>query len=331
MAMSGASPSPPLLTVIAPTIDNYETIARVLQVVREQEKAGAIEVIIVAPEGVEIVLPQGAGDGYHSLRVLHAAMPTRGHAAASGVRAATANIVVMVEDHAFPQAGWAKALVAAHEGGYAAVGPVIVNGNPRSPVSWADLLTGYGKILAPQPSRQVLHLAGHNCSYKREALLQYFDADLHLLLNAEVIMHEQMTALGMRCYLAGDAAIQHFNFERLSVWLWCQMLHGRLHGSLRARNWSLIQKLKFVLLAPLSPLVRSARTLRLPAVKLVPTRHRLPLLLTLLAGNSASLVGELAGVILGPGSAGARLLPLEFHRERYFRNRSTWVHRAMEG
>src|SRR5690606_14426825 len=117
-------------------------------------------------------------------------MPTRGHGVAAGARVAAAPVVVMVEDHAFPKAGWAEALLRGHEAGYGAVGPAIENANPETVVSWSDLLTGYGPLIAPLDNAEARHLAGHNCSYNKALLLKHFDADLERLLNVEVVMHE---------------------------------------------------------------------------------------------------------------------------------------------
>src|SRR5690606_1901392 len=109
----------------------------------------------------------------------------------------------------------------------------------------------------------------HNCSYNKALLLKHFDADLERLLNVEVVMHEQMSALGLKLYVAGEARIRHLNFDTLRRWLRAQVLHGRLHAATRSGGWGWERKLRFVLGAPLMPLVRTRRSLRLPAAKQV--------------------------------------------------------------
>jgi Glycosyl transferase family 2 len=50
-------------------------------------------------------------------------------ARATGVRHASAPVVALTEDHAYPAPGWAEALINAHKEGWAAVGPVMANAN----------------------------------------------------------------------------------------------------------------------------------------------------------------------------------------------------------
>ncbi|MCL6546490.1 MAG: hypothetical protein K6T61_14805, partial [Bryobacteraceae bacterium] len=89
------------------------------------------------------------------------------------MRAASAPLVVMTEDHSLPEPGWAAALLEAHREHRAAVGPAIVNGNPESLLSWANVVIEYGEWLDPVQSRPVQHLPGHNTCYRRDVLLDY--------------------------------------------------------------------------------------------------------------------------------------------------------------
>ena len=57
---------------------------------------------------------------------------------------AHAPIVALAEDHCFPEPGWADALIRAHQGPWAVVGPVVRNANPATIVSWCDFVIGYG-------------------------------------------------------------------------------------------------------------------------------------------------------------------------------------------
>ena len=74
-------------------------------------------------------------------------------------------MVVLSEDHSFPEAGWAEALIEAHRGPWSVVGPVVRNANPDSLISWADFLLGYGTWLDPAPGGEISQLPGHNSSY----------------------------------------------------------------------------------------------------------------------------------------------------------------------
>ena len=73
----------------------------------------------------------------------------------------------------FPEAGWAAALIAAHEGPWAVVGPAIRNANPATVVSWCDFVVGYGPWMDPVEAGPAPFLPGHNSCYKKAILLEY--------------------------------------------------------------------------------------------------------------------------------------------------------------
>ncbi len=56
---------------------------------------------------------------------------------------ASAPVVALVEDHAYPAPGWAEGIIDAHKNGWAAVGPVMANANPHGLMSWVNLLIEY--------------------------------------------------------------------------------------------------------------------------------------------------------------------------------------------
>jgi hypothetical protein len=56
-------------------------------------------------------------------------------AKAHGIRSAAAPVVAFVEEHCRVHPGWAAALLAAHEGPWAAVGAEVHNGNPEVAIS----------------------------------------------------------------------------------------------------------------------------------------------------------------------------------------------------
>jgi len=87
---------------------------------------------------------------------------SRGHANAAGVYNATAPVVAFGEDHCYPYKTWAEALIEAHRQPWAAVGPVVLNANPRTMISRGDILIGYGEWLEPAVAGIAQQLPGHN-------------------------------------------------------------------------------------------------------------------------------------------------------------------------
>jgi len=107
-------------------------------------------------------------------------MQTSNRSRVAGIRAATAPIVALAEDHSFPDPDWADALITAHQARFAVVGPVLRNANPRSMLSWANLLLEYAPWLEGTPGQEMKDLPGHNSAYRRDLLLA-FGEEIHVV------------------------------------------------------------------------------------------------------------------------------------------------------
>src|SRR5262249_25451496 len=149
--------------------DRYETIRKTIEHLREQTAADRLELIIVAPSAEQLALDDRELKPFCQSRVVEiGAIESIARAYAAGIRRATAPVVVLSEDHSFPQRGWAEAWIERHGHPWAAVGPAVRNANPNGLISWVDFLLGYGAWLDPLPGGEIDHLPGHNSSYKRD-------------------------------------------------------------------------------------------------------------------------------------------------------------------
>jgi hypothetical protein len=311
--------TPPEMSVILVTPDHYETIRRTVSRLRAQTAHDRLELVIVAPSHEGLQLDEAELGGLHGFRVVEVgAAPSVAAGYAAGVREAGAPVVVFAEDHSYPAPDWAAALIEAHRKPWAAVGPVIVNANPESAVSWADFLMGYGPWLEPSPAGVVDYLPGHNSSYKREVLLE-LGPELDTMLNAESVLHSELLSRGHQLYLEPAARTFHFNFSRISSCLAGMFLHSRTFAAERARGgrWGPARRLAYTAASPLIPLVRLRRALlrdmRRSGARGVFPRVLPPMILVLLV----SALGEALGYALGPGNAPDRVSSYEFHRDRH--------------
>jgi GT2 family glycosyltransferase len=130
----------PLLSVILPTCDDFSTIRLTVRALSRQTIRDKIELVIVAPVDDPGVDEKEVAEFARVTIVNGGPLRTSNISRSAGIRAACAPIVVLSEDHSFPDPDWAEALVKAHESGCAVAGPVITNGNPKSLTSWANLL-----------------------------------------------------------------------------------------------------------------------------------------------------------------------------------------------
>lgn len=305
------------LTVILVVGQRRERAARALASVLAQEAVERLEVLVLdcAP-GNPPPLP---GSGHPGVRWVVLPESTRFAAAkALGVRMARAPVVAFLEEHCRVAAGWAEALIAAHRGGWAGVGPEMHNANPGSPGSRVVALMNYHPWLPPAQRGEHDMLPGHNASFKRELLLGY-GAELDRLLGAEIVLHTRLRQDGHRLLLEPAARLFHLNDGRIGSALRGFYLFHRCYGPLRAEvfAWTLARRLLYVAATPLIPLYFVVRLL------LVLARRRPRLLGAavaaspwMLAAQTASALGQAAGLLIGLGDAEAGFTLYELNQDR---------------
>jgi len=312
-------PADPELSVVLACTDRYPTIATTVAHLAAQSICERIEVVVVASSRTELAMPSTALEPFWGHQVIEiGTFESIARANAAGARHARASVVAFAEDHCFPEPGWAAALVRAHDGPYAAVGPVVRNANPATAVSWADYLIGYGPWAYPSPSGEARFLAGHNGSYKRAALLDYGDR-LEEMLAAETVLHMDLHARGRRLYVCADARSAHVNFSRTRSWLAVQVHNGRVFAATRAHDWTFVHRASYAIASPLIPLVRFARATKSLRALRRPALERARVLPALMIGLVLDGVGQFLGYAFGPGDSARALTRYEFRRVDHVR------------
>lgn len=305
------------LSVILATPDEYGTIRKTVQCLGRQAARKRLELIVVAPSAEHLNADDEELSRFGAVQVVEdPELCSTSTAKCLGIRAATASVVVFAEDHAFPEPGWAKALIEAHRGCWSVVGPVVLHAEPGNLISWADVLIGYGRWLPGAKKGEVEFLPGHNSAYKRSVLLEY-GSDLPGMLDAETVLHWDLRRKGHRLYLEPAARIAHMSFGRLRPWTKAQCYGGRLFASQRAQDWSLPKRLFYLAASPLIPAVRLGRVIRLWGSPQRPNLSLVKVLPALAFGLLLDGVGQACGYAFGTGDTVERMTPLHFHRDRH--------------
>jgi hypothetical protein len=237
-------------------------------------------------------------------------------ARAAGIRAATSPIVVLTEDHSWPEPDWAASLIQAHSGEWAVVGPAVKNGNPGSLLGWANFLIEYSEWLDPAPGGVRHHLPGHNSSYKK-ACLQTYQNDLEDWLESESVLHWNLEAHGSRLFLEPSARTRHLNFSRFWPSVVLRFHAGRLFAGMRCTKWKASRRALYAGAFFLIPLVRLWRIwgeLRRPGRPSHLAFAALPWMLPLLAIDA---IGEMAGYLRGAMDSADYITRIDFHREQF--------------
>ncbi len=300
------------MSVIVVAGDYSECLRWTLDHLRAQTIASELECILVTRSKSGVTPAEDAVRGLHSLRVVEdGAMDDAGQAKAAGVRAAKAPLVAFVEDHSYPDPGWAEALVKAYaRAPFAAVGPVVLNANPASHVSWGCFLVYYGMYMRAEAPEQIQHLPGNQSSYRKEVLLAC-GPRLPEMLQAEFTLHAELRARGMALRQEPEAKVFHLNYSRIGPAVREYYLASRVFAAQRCHGWTAARRLVYGCGSPLLPLIRVKRILaqaRGAGLAARVTAGALgPAILILCAGA----VGEFLGYALGPGAAKALLMRFE--------------------
>lgn len=309
------SPDSIRLSIIVAAPYGFSGFRRLIHHLNAQTCKSRCEVVLVAPPEHRADAERLALCGF--ARVTFAPCDDLSHTACrvEGFRRATAPFAALTEDHALPEPGWAQALIGAHERGYDVVSPAVLNANPQTLRSWASLVVHYGPWMAPQVSREMAELPGHQCSYRRAVLLE-LDASLATELAVEHELHVRLRAKGGRLFLESGARVHHVNITAWRSVHLDHMPYSRLFGATRSRGWPAYRRLAYALAFPAIALVRLSRHIP-QSMRSPETRRRMPMLALAIAGMLAmSAFAEALGYAFGPGASARDLDATEHDRDR---------------
>ena len=304
------------LSAILVTEEGGSGLDRILSCLASQSIADRIEVVIAAADPAALSIRPGLVGAFGALRIVAADTKTSATARVAAIAAAASPYVALVEDHSFPRTDlWAARLVEGLEAGHACVGPRMVNANPQTRTSRANLAVEYAPWMRGEGIRQVAFLPGHTSAYRRDLLLGY-GAELGDMLEAEWTLHADLGRRGHTLLFDPRIAVAHLNYARLRRSLRLQFLSGRMFAASRARAWGARRRLLFFAAAPalpvkrlagIAPHMRAAAGGRLGALDAMP--HTFLILV-------ASGAGEALGYLLGDGGHREALARMEYRRSR---------------
>ena len=239
--------------------DRVETIDRVLAALRAQTASDRIELVLVSLSGEPLAVETEDLQVFASRLIVVPETPlTLAEGRAAGVRAAGAPFVHIGETHAFPRPDWAAALIASLGGEWAAVVSGLGNANPRSVISWSNLIVDYGPWLEHLPAGEITRVPPYNTAFERgfalAALARGDDVfspsfDVSALLRTE----------GHRILFQPGATLDHVNVSVARHWLAQRYVAAYVRTAERSRGWRRGRRLAYVLAGPLLPAVLSAR------------------------------------------------------------------------
>ena len=299
----------PVLSYVIPC-GGWRHCDRVVECLLAQEEVVDIELVLAGPAAVEREVPDHVRRRFAAVTVVDADPQEMHEARARGLLAASAPVVVIGETHCYPQPGWARAIMAA-TAEWDAVGPQIINANPATGLSWANLTIDYGPFLRPVRGESDI-LPGQNAALHTSLLEPYRD-DLADWMRMPYLLFQRLREEGARLFVEPDARTAHLNVTDRRAWLQERHGAGRTFASDRSGSWSRRRRAVYALGSPAIPLVRARRTLRDLRRGGGPLRAVLPLLTGLLA----SATGEAVGYAIGSKEGLPTIFVTELDREAF--------------
>ncbi len=313
----------PDMSVVVVSLDRYERIRLTVAALRGQTARRQLEIVIVAPSREGLNLNEADLQEFLSYQVVEVGpIRSTGGAIAAGFQRAHAPVVAYAGEHSYPFPTWAEALLLAHKKPWGAVGAALVNANPGTNISWANLFTDFGSSVAPAVGGVICHLARHHGSYKRELLLGYESEQLQSFLETEGFLHQALRDRGHQLYFEPAAKSNHVNVSTVLSLIRCEFVEGRLFGAARMRHekWSMARRLLYILGSPLIPVRRLHLTLQ--EVRRAEQWDKLfpQILPGLLIALVAHCLGEISGYAFGAGEAAWQRVQCELNRYECLRD-----------
>jgi hypothetical protein len=298
--------------------DCYATIEPLVRALAAQPGPERIELIAVGPRSAPLD-PGGEAAPLGRFRTVEVdSLVDLREARAAGFRAAAAPVVLLAETHCFPADGWLDAVLAAHEEGWAVVGPSFENANPATALSWANFLDHYVRFAAPGRRGPVPEVAGHNSTFLRTPLLA-LEAELPALLRDFPTLHARLRERGGILFEPA-ARMRHVHMSTWRGWIAEAWAGGRVNGASRSRAWPLPRRLAYAAATPLIVVLELARRLRWSRGLRRRMQLPAPTVAMLAVGIALRCGGEATGFLLGSSRRSEALLSrTEINRLRYVR------------
>lgn len=226
---------------------------------------------------------------------------------AKGIAAARGDVLAITEDHCIPAADWPRAILAAHERhpDAAAIAGAVTNGSTDSAWDWANFLMTFADHMPPVPTPETVRAPSvANGSVKRAAAgippdpePGWFESKLmgELVQTGRAVRDDGPRVSHVQSHGGALSTLgQHFHNGRATAGL---RIERPGVAAVRAEAGRLVQ-----LSRQLTRELRTALASRPPIDRgAVAGARRVPLIAT------AHALGELTGLLAGPGSSPARL------------------------
>lgn len=298
------------LSVVVTVVDGRGALERCLTALAQQEGKPDLEIIVpydATVTGVPDLAARFPGVNFLALGTVPTEKPWDGpegqhelfdRRRAAGLKAATGDLVAILEDRGVPRVTWARAMLALHERQQdLVIGGAIENGKDAL-LNRAVYACDFGRYQLPFEAGPREYVSDVNICYKRRALEE--TRELWQERYHETTVHWALMRAGHRLLLSPEPIVDQMREGlTLSRALQERIGWGRLFAFTRAREVSLGRRLLMAAVTPLLPAILFLRHLRVYLAKghpALPFLAASPAIVLLLVAWS---VGEFLGYVSG--------------------------------
>jgi len=249
------SPTNPL-TVVIILLQGREKLARCLNALANQEAAPAIDIIVPFDDSYPDVV--SLKSDFPALQFISVpGQHTYAELRSVGVKQAHGRIVAITEDHCIPAPQWAAEIMKAHEKEVTAVGGPVDKAVPDSALNWSLYFADYVRYANPMPAGETHQLTDCNVTYKRDKLqtiASVWQDEFH-----EPELHGAIEAQGDMLWFSPGVLVEQQRSIRLGDAVRDRYTFGRLFGGRRAMSASMGQRLAYLLISIILPLLLMVR------------------------------------------------------------------------
>lgn len=255
----------PLLSIVVTIVDGGEQLRAFLRAVRASENPPRLELIVPYDASINETGAMAAEFPEARFIDMGRIIPVRpitteagkhelyDRRRATGLAAATGDIIGILEDRGRPRPDWARKIVEAHaKTGKNVVGGAVDCLEPVSLLNWAFYVSDFGRYGRPFETGPVEWVTDVNVAYSRKAL----EMTRHLWKERynEPVVNWFLISQGEELILSNEIVVEHTRPPTTLGVLLPERFHwGRLFGHIRAMHFTPTQRLIYTLAAPIIP------------------------------------------------------------------------------
>ncbi len=258
-----------MVSVILPSYNSASTIVPVLTALKNQTFNEPYEIILV--DSSEDETPALVRKNFPDITYIHLPQKTDpGTARNLGLKESSGDPVLFIDSDCVAQPDWIEKFVNMHrQSDYAAVGGGVINGNdPSNDVAWAGYMAEFREFIPEQPQREVEHIPTCNISYKRKYLEELGGFNPNYYPQEDLDFNYRLRRAGGKILFYPQAQVAHNHRTTVKDFVRHQGNVGVITSSmlhiLPLEGHTIVKSpVKTLLAAPLLPLVKWYRTVRL--------------------------------------------------------------------